>query len=142
MAPQRFNHDQGQGPAPGGDRGFDGRRDGHGAGAQVDARNGAGAPRGQAPRWQPGRYPPVYASHDRFHAGAYRAPYGYYSRAWGFGDFLPRAWFGESYWIGDFIDYGLPYPPPGYEWVRVGGDALMIDRYTGRIVQVVRGIFW
>jgi Ni/Co efflux regulator RcnB len=159
--PQRF--DRGAGPGPGagrqfdqtrgprevippsaagvrgGDRGFDNRRDGHVAGAQVDARN---SPWRGGERWQPGRAPPVFWSHDRFRVGAYRAPYGYYVRTWGFGEFLPRGWYGENYWVGDFLDYGLPYPPPGYEWVRVGGDALMIDRYTGRIVQVVRGIFW
>ena len=84
----------------------------------------------------------MFWSHDRYRAGPYRAPYGYYVRSWGFGDFLPRPWFAESYWLGDFIDYGLPYPPPGFEWVRVGPDALMVDRYTGRVVQVVRGIFW
>jgi Ni/Co efflux regulator RcnB len=63
-------------------------------------------------------------------------------RSWQFGDFLPGGWFADPYWINDFNDYDLPYPPPGYEWVRVGPDALMVDRYTGRIVQVVRGIFW
>ena len=89
-----------------------------------------------------GRAPPVFWSQNRYRIGGYRAPYGYYVRTWGFGEFLPRGWWGQDYWIGDFLDYGLPYPPPGYEWVRVGGDALMIDRYTGRIVQVVRGIFW
>ena len=90
----------------------------------------------------PNRFPPVFWSQDRFRIGAYRPPYGYYVRTWGYGDFLPRGWYGQDYWIGDFLDYDLPYPPPGYEWVRVGGDALMIDRFTGRIVQVVRGIFW
>ena len=97
---------------------------------------------GRHERWERGRYPPIYWSQQRYRLGAYRAPYGYYSRAWGFGDFLPRGWYAEDYWLNDFFDYGLPYPPPGFEWVRVGGDALMIDRYTGRIVQVVRGIFW
>ena len=93
-------------------------------------------------RWERGRYPPVFWSPNRFHVSPYRAPYGFYARAWAFGDFLPRGWYAEPYWIGDFVDYDLPYPPPGFEWVRVGDDALMVDQYTGRIVQVVRGIFW
>jgi Ni/Co efflux regulator RcnB len=84
----------------------------------------------------------VFWSQHRFHLGAYRAPYGFYARDWAFGDFLPRGWFGEGYWVGDYLDYDLPYPPPGYVWVRVGGDAIMVDRFTGRIVQVVRGIFY
>jgi Ni/Co efflux regulator RcnB len=86
--------------------------------------------------------PPVFWAEQRFRLGAYRAPYGFYVRDWGFGDILPRGWYGDQYYLGDFLDYDLPYPPPGYAWVRVGGDAIMIDRYTGRIVQVVRGIFW
>ena len=128
---------------------YDGRYEGHlNSHPGAVARDGYhGDPRynpwgGAGQRWQPGHAPPVFWSHDRYHAGGYRAPYGFYVRSWGFGDILPRGWYAQDYWIGDFLDYGLPYPPPGYEWVRVGGDALMIDRYTGRIVQVVRGIFW
>jgi Ni/Co efflux regulator RcnB len=116
------------------DGGRDVRRDGGG-------RDGVN-PWRRGDRWQAGRAPPVFWSQNRYRIGGYRAPYGYYVRTWGFGDFLPRGWYGQDYWIGDFLDYDLPYPPPGYEWVRVGGDALMIDRYTGRVVQVVRGIFW
>ena len=140
----------------GGDGRQDGRSDGRFEGRGGDHRDGRdghwdnnrGAD-GRSKRllargehWERGRFPSVFWSQHRFHLGAYRAPYGYYARAWGFGDFLPRGWFGEDYWIGDFLDYDLPYPPPGYEWVRVGGDAIMVDRFTGRIVQVVRGIFW
>jgi Ni/Co efflux regulator RcnB len=164
-APQRF--DRGGAPGPGAQRQFDqqrgprevipptgdrgqfdrrgggqvDRRDGGRADARGDHRDGVNPWRG-GERWQPGRAPPVFWSQNRYRIGGYRAPYGYYVRAWGFGEFLPRGWYGQDYWVGDFLDYGLPYPPPGYEWVRVGGDALMIDRYTGRIVQVVRGIFW
>ena len=118
---------------------FDGSRDGHGRRGDVAAHN---MPWRSGEHWQAGRAPAVLWSQNRYRIGGYRAPYGYYVRTWGFGDFLPRGWYGQDYWIGDFLDYDLPYPPPGYEWVRVGGDALMIDRFTGRIVQVVRGIFW
>jgi Ni/Co efflux regulator RcnB len=142
-----------RGPDRGNDRGFDGRRDGRDGrdgrwnGDRADGRDHRDGDRHDNPwrrgdRWQPGRAPPVFWSQDRYRIGGYRAPYGYYVRTWGFGDFLPRGWYAQDYWIGDFLDYDLPYPPPGYTWVRVGGDALMIDRFTGRIVQVVRGIFW
>jgi Ni/Co efflux regulator RcnB len=139
--PRQFDHERGPREVipPAADRGG-ARFDGRGGGGQVDGRNNPWGGRGA--RWQPGHAPPVFWSHDRFHAGGYRAPYGYYVRSWAFGDFLPRDWFGDPYFIGDFLDYDLPYPPPGFEWVRVGPDALMVDRYTGRIVQVVRGIFW
>jgi Ni/Co efflux regulator RcnB len=124
--------DRGRGPAPGGH--FEGRTDGRG-GQFFGSRS---APT----RWQAGRFPPVMSAQNRFRAGFYRPPYGYYSRAWIFGDFLPRPWFARDYWLDDFLDFDLPYPPPGFVWVRVGPDALMIDRFTGRVVQVVRGIFW
>ncbi len=118
----------------GGDRNFEARREGH--------NNPWGGGPGGTARWQPGRAPSVYWSNDRFHAGAYRQPYGYYVRSWGYGDILPRGWYVQNYWLNDFLDFGLPYPPPGTEWVRVGGDALLLDQYTGRIIQIVRGIFW
>jgi Ni/Co efflux regulator RcnB len=128
-----------------GDGRWDGRGDGRGdnrwAGGRGDGRDGRDH-WGRGEHWQAGRFPPVFWAQQRFHVGGYRAPYGFFVRSWGFGDILPRGWYGPDYFIDDFIDYDLPYPPPGYEWVRVGGDALMIDRFTGRIVQVVRGIFW
>ncbi|THD63685.1 RcnB family protein [Phenylobacterium sp.] len=133
-----FDHERGPHevvpPGAGADRGF---------GHQADGRGGAPVGHGgQAQRWAPGRYPPVYWAQQRFRAAPYRAPYGYFVRSWAFGDFLPQGWYGQSYWLNDFGDYGLPYPPPGFEWVRVGGDAIMVDQYSGRVVQVVRGIFY
>ena len=92
-------------------------------------------------RWERGRYPSVYFSSYRYRH-AWRPPSGFYVRSWGYGDFYPRSWFGPSYWILDPWQYDLPLPPPGFDWVRSGSDALLIDQYTGRIVQVVRNIFW
>ena len=63
-------------------------------------------------------------------------------RIWSFGDFLPRGWYGPEYFISDPWNFDLPIAPPGYDWVRVGDDALLIDRFTGRVVQVVRDVFW
>ena len=82
------------------------------------------------------------AAQHRYRVGSYRPPYGYFVRSWGFGDFLPSGWFGPGYWVDDFYDYDLPYPPPGYHWVRVGADVLLVDDYSGRIVQVIRDMFW
>jgi Ni/Co efflux regulator RcnB len=77
-----------------------------------------------------------------FHNGNYRAPQGYHSRHWSHGDYLPRGYFVRSYWIGDFLAFGLFAPPDGLVWVRVGNDALLIDRYSGEIVQVDYGVFY
>jgi Ni/Co efflux regulator RcnB len=128
---------------PGADHGHDNRYEGHMAGGPPDHNGYApGRPPGPPQRWAPGRYPSVYDSHQRYHADIYRPPYGYYVRPRNAGEFLPRTWFVQSYWLTDFIDFGLPYPPPGFTWVRVGPDAIMIDQYTGRIVQVVHSVFW
>jgi Ni/Co efflux regulator RcnB len=94
------------------------------------------------PHWQQGRYPQVYRSQQRYRYGYYRPPIGFYSHNWAFGEFLPRGWYGPDYLLDNWWDYDLPYPPPGYDWVRVGDDALLIDSYTGRVVQVVRYLFW
>lgn len=96
---------------------------------------------GDRRRWERGRYPPVYSSAHRYRY-AWRPPSGFYLRAWTFGEFLPRGWYGPGAWIVDPWRYDLPLPPPGYDWVRSGPDALLVDQFTGRIVQVVRDAFW
>ena len=63
-------------------------------------------------------------------------------RSWGFGDYLPHGWYGQSEWLLDPWTYDLPLPPPGFDWVRVGDDAVLIDRFNGRVIQVVRYLFW
>jgi Ni/Co efflux regulator RcnB len=78
----------------------------------------------------------------RFHAGAYRAPRGYRYRRWSYGAFLPRVYWGRDYWITDFLAYGLFAPPAGLVWVRYGPDALLIDEYTGEVIQVDYGVFY
>lgn len=83
----------------------------------------------------------VHARH-RFHAGAYRRPHGWYAHHWRLGERLPRAWFARDYWIVDWGLYGLFAPPDGLVWVRVGPDALLIDPYTGEIVEIYYGVFW
>jgi Ni/Co efflux regulator RcnB len=32
-------------------------------------------------------------------------------------------------------------PPAGYEWVRVGADALLVNTATGEVLQVEYGVF-
>lgn len=77
-----------------------------------------------------------------FHAGAYRGPRGYVARRWRFGERLPAAYFARDYWLGNYALYGLFAPPSGLVWVRVGNDGLLIDEYTGEIVQVEYGLFY
>jgi Ni/Co efflux regulator RcnB len=83
----------------------------------------------------------VQASHH-FHNGNYNAPQGYQYRHWGYGDRLPRGYYARNYWITDFLTFGLFAPPDGLVWVRVGDDALLIDEYTGEVIQVDYGVFY
>jgi Ni/Co efflux regulator RcnB len=79
---------------------------------------------------------------QHFRNGNYRAPRGYQQRHWGYGERLPRGYFVRDYWISNFLMFGLFAPPPDLVWVRVGNDALLIDRYSGDIVQVRYGVFY
>ena len=51
-------------------------------------------------------------------------------------------WRTRDYFLLDYIAFGLFAPPPGYVWVRYGDDALLIDTYTGEIVQVRYNMFY
>lgn len=108
-------------------------------------RNRGGWDRGNRhdrPQWRPGVYPRAFFSVQRYYARPYVRPPRFYVRVWNFGDYLPSAWFGPDYVIDDWWNFDLPPPPYGYDWVRVGDDAFLVDGYTGRIVQVVRQLFW
>jgi len=76
-----------------------------------------------------------------YHIGAYRRPAGWVSRHWGYGEVLPRAFWAPSYLIADYWLFALETPPEGYEWVRYGNDALLIDTSTGTVLQAEYGVF-
>lgn len=55
---------------------------------------------------------------------------------------MPRIYYASKYWIGNYILYVLFAPPSGLVRVRVGLDALLIDRYDGEIIQVRYNVFY
>ena len=79
--------------------------------------------------------------HSRFRVPPYRYPYNWGYRSWRVGERLPYLFLSDSYYI-DFGPYGLPRPPYGYRWVRFGPDVLLVNVYTGEIVDVVYDIFY
>jgi Ni/Co efflux regulator RcnB len=83
----------------------------------------------------------IQAPH-RFQLAAYRRPAGFYVHRWAFGERLPVAFYVRDYWIADFALYGLIEPWPGYEWIRVGDDALLVDIETGEVIRVEYGLFY
>jgi Ni/Co efflux regulator RcnB len=80
--------------------------------------------------------------HYRYRGNAWRWPSGHSYRRWTFGMTLPSLFWGSNYWISDYSYYGLAYPPPGTVWVRYGNDAILIDRYSGEILEVVYNQFY
>jgi Ni/Co efflux regulator RcnB len=79
---------------------------------------------------------------QRFRGPAYAFPRGFGYRVWSFGEFLPAPFFVADYTLYDYWDYGLPQPPPGFEWVRVGADALLVRPVDGYILDVAHNLFW
>ena len=76
-----------------------------------------------------------------FHLGYYYDPFGYNYRSFDIGYFLQPAYYSQNFWF-DSSMYGLPYPPPGTQWVRYWNDAVLVDVYSGEVVDVIRGFFW
>ena len=69
-------------------------------------------------------------------------PPGYGYRLWITGAILPGIFLSGSYFFGDYASLGLAPPPPGYRWVRYGPDLLLVNVLSGRIADVVEGVFY
>ena len=76
-----------------------------------------------------------------FHIGPYHRPAGWTAHRWGYGEILPRAYWAAPYILADYWLFALEVPPAGYEWVRDGNDALLVNTDTGEILQVEYGVF-
>jgi Ni/Co efflux regulator RcnB len=88
-----------------------------------------------------GAYQHNFQAARSFKIGPYRRPPGWSAHRWGYGEILPRAYWASQYVIADYWLFALEVPPAGYEWVRDGNDALLIDTSTGEILQVEYGAF-
>jgi Ni/Co efflux regulator RcnB len=89
--------------------------------------------------YRPGHRPSTF---HRIRAPAFRYPRGYSYRRWRTGSILPRLFLSGIYFWTDWAALGLLPPPPGYVWVRFGPDLLLVNRYTGRIADVIYGAFY
>lgn len=81
-------------------------------------------------------------TYHRIQARTFRYPHGYSYRRWSIGAVLPRLFLSSSYYWSAYGALGLLAPPPGYVWVRYGPDLLLVNRYTGRIADVIFGAFY
>jgi Ni/Co efflux regulator RcnB len=77
-----------------------------------------------------------------FHIGIYYDPFGWSYRPYQIGWRLWPSYYGRQYWIDDPYEYRLPYAPPGTVWIRYWDDALLVDTWTGEVVDVIHNFFW
>lgn len=74
----------------------------------------------------------------------YYAPYGWNQgyRRFSIGVTLSSLLFAQNYWLDDPYSYRLPEPYGPYRWVRYYDDALLVDVYTGQVVDAEYGFFF
>jgi Ni/Co efflux regulator RcnB len=77
-----------------------------------------------------------------FHLGFYFDPYGWGYQPFSIGLRLWPNYYSSRYWINDPYMYRLPYAPPGTRWIRYWNDAILVDTFTGEVVDVIPNFFW
>ena len=77
-----------------------------------------------------------------FRLGLYLDPFGWGYQRYGIGWRMWPGYYRSSYWLNDPWQYRLPYAPPGYRWIRYYDDAILIDTWDGRVVDVIYNFFW
>lgn len=83
-----------------------------------------------------------FVAPQRFHWRVYyHRPHGWYYRRWSYGQVLPHFFWVRDYWITDWWMFDLQRPPYGYEWVRYGDDALLVNIYTGEVLEAIYDLF-
>ena len=77
-----------------------------------------------------------------FRLGRYYDPYGWNYRRFSIGFSLWPSYYGSSFWLNDPWMYRLPPAHGPYRWVRYYDDALLVNIYTGQVVDVLYNFFW
>lgn len=80
-------------------------------------------------------------TYNAFKVRPYRYPSGWRYRAWRKHQRFPVELFLSSWFLNDFLNYGLYAPPPGYRWVRYGPDAVLVDGSSYDIADTAYGVF-
>jgi Ni/Co efflux regulator RcnB len=77
-----------------------------------------------------------------FHLGFYFDPFGWGYQRYNVGWRLYPNYYSSNYWLNDPSMYALPYAPYPYKWVRYYDDALLVNTFTGQVVDVMYDFFW
>lgn len=80
---------------------------------------------------------------NRYRLSPYYSPYRNWSyRRFSIGLYLDSLFYSQRYWIGDPWQYRLPPADPGTQWVRYYDDVILVDTYTGEVIDVIYNFFW
>ena len=89
------------------------------------------------------RYRRVVQAQRRYRiARPWIAPRGYAYRRYSLGQRIPASLLVAGFFLTGVSAYGLESAPYGYVWVREGTDAVLVNRYTGEVIQVQYGLFY
>ena len=77
-----------------------------------------------------------------YRLGHYYDPYGWGYRRFSIGLSLWPSYYGSNYWLNDPWMDRLPPAYGPYRWVRYYDDAVLVNIYTGQVVDVVYNFFW
>ena len=77
-----------------------------------------------------------------YRLGRYYDPFGYGYQRLNIGFTLFSGYYQSIYWLNDPYQYRLPPVNGPYRWVRYYDDAVLVDIYTGEVVDVIQRFFW
>jgi Ni/Co efflux regulator RcnB len=72
----------------------------------------------------------------------YHDPFGWAYQLFSIGWRIWPNYYSSSYWINDPWMYRLPPAPPGTRWIRYYNDALLVDMWSGEVIDVIHNFFW
>ena len=77
-----------------------------------------------------------------YNDGTFEAPAGYTYTRYRIGDRVPDVLLSsDGLVLTDYSNYRLVAPPRGLEWIRVGNDALLVNRANGEVIQTDYSLF-
>ena len=77
-----------------------------------------------------------------FQLGWYSDPFGWGYQPYGIGWRMWPNYYSSNYWLNDPWQYRLPYAPAGTRWIRYWDDAILVDTWSGQVVDVIYNFFW
>lgn len=77
-----------------------------------------------------------------FNLGFYYDPFGWNYYPYLIGYRMWPSYYSSSFWLNDPWQYRLPYAPPGTRWIRYYDDAILVDMWSGQVLDVIYDFFW